>query len=140
MNRPCVYVGAARPDQVHDTGFCLIHRLLGRVNDTVNKITYKMEENDPWYEEKTRQIENTEAQLKRLCGLAESLAQCRSDLASATGAFSQGAAMLSSAEEAHSLSRALAHLARVEVLTYCSAPPLLIQRWQFELSPKVGEI
>ena len=93
----------------------LILRLLGRVNDTVNKITYKMEENDPWYEEKTRQIENTEAQLKRLCGLAESLAQCRSDLASATGAFSQGAAMLSSAEEAHSLSRALAHLARVEV-------------------------
>ena len=94
----------------------LIIRLLGRVNDTVNKITYKMEENDPWYEEKTRQIENTEAQLKRLCGLAESLAQCRSDLASATGAFSQGAAMLSSAEEAHSLSRALAHLARVEVI------------------------
>ena len=75
-----------------------------------------MEENDPWYEEKTRQIENTEAQLKRLCSLAESLAQCRSDLASATGAFSQGAAMLSSAEEAHSLSRALAHLARVEVI------------------------
>ena len=101
--------------QVHDS---LILRLLGRVNDTVNKITYKMEENDPWYEEKTRQIENTEAQLKRLCGLAESLAQCRSDLASATGAFSQGAAMLSSAEEAHSLSRALAHLARVEVLLY----------------------
>ena len=101
-----------QPVQVHDS---LILRLLGRVNDTVNKITYKMEENDPWYEEKTRQIENTEAQLKRLCGLAESLAQCRSDLASATGAFSQGAAMLSSAEEAHSLSRALAHLARVEV-------------------------
>ena len=100
----------------HDTWFYLIVRLLGRVNDTVNKITYKMEENDPWYEEKTRQIENTEAQLKRLCGLAESLAQCRSDLASATGAFSQGAAMLSSAEEAHSLSRALAHLARVEVI------------------------
>ncbi len=80
----------------------------------MNKITYKMEENDPWYEEKTKQIDALEAQLKKLCGLAESLAQCRSDLASATGAFSQGAAMLSSTEEAHSLSRALAQLAKVE--------------------------
>jgi sorting nexin-1/2 len=77
-------------------------------------MTYKMEENDPWYEEKTRQIDALESQLKKLCGLAEILAQCRSDLASATGAFSQGAATLSSTEEAHSLSRALAHLAKVE--------------------------
>lgn len=38
----------------------------------------------------------------------------RHDMANATGAFSQSTAALSSVEEAHSLSRALAHLSRVE--------------------------
>ncbi len=38
----------------------------------------------------------------------------RHDLSTATAAFSQSTAALSSVEEAHSLSRALAHLSRVE--------------------------
>ena len=91
-----------------------VFRLFGKVGDTVNKMTYKMEENDPWYEEKVAQIDALESQLKKLHGLVESLVQCRSDLAAATGTFAQGAALLSSSEEAHSLSRALAQLARVE--------------------------
>ena len=39
-------------------------RLIGRVGDTVNKMTYKMEEGDSWYEEKTTQIEQMENQLR----------------------------------------------------------------------------
>lgn len=89
-------------------------RLIGRMGDTVNKMTYKMEENDPWYEDKVHQIDNLAAQLKKLYVLAESLVQCRQDLASATGYFAHSTAMLANCEEAHSLSRALAQLAKVE--------------------------
>lgn len=91
-----------------------VFRLLGKVGDTVNKITYKMEENDPWYEEKILQIDSLENQFKKLYGLIENLVQCRHDLALATGSFAHGTAMLSNTEEAHSLSRALAYLAKVE--------------------------
>ena len=92
-----------------------VMRFIGKAADTVNKITtYKMEENDPWYQEKIRQIDALEAQLKKLYGLVEGTVQCRHELAVATGSFAQGAALLSNAEEAHSLARALAHLARVE--------------------------
>ena len=75
---------------------------------------FRMEETDPWYEEKVAQIDALESQLRKLHGCAEALTQCRHELAVATGSFAQGAAMLSSTEEAHSLSRALAHLAEVE--------------------------
>eukprot|EP00095_Tigriopus_kingsejongensis_P004546 snap_masked-scaffold893_size84343-processed-gene-0.3 protein:Tk04546 transcript:snap_masked-scaffold893_size84343-processed-gene-0.3-mRNA-1 annotation:"sorting nexin-2" len=89
-------------------------RLIGRVGDTVNKMTYKMEENDPWFEDKIHQIDSLEAQLKKLYSLTDNLVQCRQDLASATGNFAQSTAMLSSCEEAQTLSRALGHLAKVE--------------------------
>ena len=36
------------------------------MGDTVTKITYKMEETDPWYEDKIVQLEALEAQLKKL--------------------------------------------------------------------------
>ena len=50
-----------------------VFRLLGRVGDTVNKMTYKMEENDPWYEEKLLQIDSLESQLKKLFAIVDSL-------------------------------------------------------------------
>jgi hypothetical protein len=46
---------------------------LGRVGDTVNKMTYKMEETDPWYEEKLQQIDNLESQLKKLYTIVDNL-------------------------------------------------------------------
>ena len=92
-----------------------VFRLLGKVNDTVNKMSSsKMEESDPWYEEKTQQIDSMELQLKKLYSAAETLVQRRNELAVSTGAFSQATAALSATEEAHTLSRALAHLARAE--------------------------
>ena len=43
------------------------------MGDTVNKMTYKMEETDPWYEEKLLQIDSLESQLKKLFGIVDSL-------------------------------------------------------------------
>ena len=40
-------------------------------------MTYRMEETDPWYEEKTQQIDSLEAQFKRLHGMVENLVSCR---------------------------------------------------------------
>ena len=40
---------------VHNTR----HLFTGRVGDTVNKMTYKMEETDEWYEEKLHQVNKT---------------------------------------------------------------------------------
>ena len=34
-----------------------VFRMFSRVGETVNKMTYKMEEGDPWFEEKTQQVE-----------------------------------------------------------------------------------
>ena len=43
-----------------------VFRFIGKMGDTVTKITYKMEETDPWYEDKIVQLEALEAQLKKL--------------------------------------------------------------------------
>ncbi len=107
-----------------------VMRLFGRVSDTVavKAAAHKgaaaaavaavtsssAEDADPWYREKTPHLEALEKQLRRLMTLAEGVVQCRHELAVAAGAFAQSAAALSSAEEAHSLSRALALLARAE--------------------------
>ena len=48
-------------------------RLAGRVGDTVNKMTYKMEETDEWYEEKLHQIDSLESQLKKLYAVVDNL-------------------------------------------------------------------
>ena len=90
-------------------------RLLGKVGDTVTKISaVKMEETDPWYDEKVHQIDSMEAQLRKLYGVAENLVQCRHDLAVSTGAFAQATAAMSNTEEAHTLSKALSQLSKVE--------------------------
>lgn len=92
-------------------------RLLGKVGDTVNKMSAcRMDETDPWYENKVQQLEVMETQLRKLHNLAEAMVQCRSDLAVSTGSFAEAAATLSNTEEAHSLSRALGQLAKVEEL------------------------
>jgi sorting nexin-1/2 len=89
-------------------------RLFNKVGETVNKITYKMDESDPWFEEKTQQIENLDMQLRKLHTSVETLVAHRRDLALLTSAFAKSAAMLSNCEEHTSLSRALSQLAEVE--------------------------
>ncbi|XP_064474974.1 sorting nexin-2-like isoform X2 [Ornithodoros turicata] len=91
-----------------------VFRLISRVGDSVSKITYKMDESDPWFEEKQQQIENLDLQLKRLHGSLEHMVLQRKELSASTGAFAKSAAMLGNCEEHTGLSRALSKLAEVE--------------------------
>ncbi|CAG0891709.1 unnamed protein product [Darwinula stevensoni] len=88
--------------------------LFKRVGETVNKITYKMEESDPWFEDKVLQIESLDSQLRKLHTSVEALAQYRKELASNTSIFSRSAALLSNCEEHSSLARALSQLSELE--------------------------
>ncbi|RZF32954.1 hypothetical protein LSTR_LSTR000824 [Laodelphax striatellus] len=91
-----------------------VMRLFNKVGETVNKMTYKMDENDPWFEEKVLQIENLDMQLRKLHLSVEALVIGRKDLVMLTASFAKSAAMLSNCEEHTSLSRALSQLAEVE--------------------------
>jgi len=87
-----------------------VMRFVKNVEGAFNKITVKMVEEDPWFEEKQQQIDNLEVQLKKLHSAFESLVQHRKELAINTAVFAKSAASLGNAEEHTSLSRALAQL------------------------------
>jgi len=91
-----------------------VFKMITRVGETVNKMTYKMEEGDSWFEEKTTHVEQMESQLKKLYSIVEAVVSCRRELAVATGQFAQSTAILATTEEAFHLSRSLEGLARVE--------------------------
>lgn len=91
-----------------------VMRLFNRVGETVNKITYKMEENDQWFEEKITDIENIDMHMQKLHGALKTLVLNRKELAGLTGSVAKSAAMLSPIEEHTGLSRALSQLADVE--------------------------
>uniref|UniRef100_A0A1A9WKK7 PX domain-containing protein n=1 Tax=Glossina brevipalpis TaxID=37001 RepID=A0A1A9WKK7_9MUSC len=89
-------------------------RLFNKVGETVNKITYKMDENDPWFDEKITEVENLDANLQRLYSALKNLVTTRKELANLTGLVAKSAAMLSTCEEHTGLSRALSSLADTE--------------------------
>ncbi|XP_044735424.1 sorting nexin-2 [Chrysoperla carnea] len=91
-----------------------VMRLFNKVGETVNKIAFKMDETDPWFEEKIQQIESLDVQLRKIHESVEMLVLNRRDLACYKSAFSKSAALLSNCEEHTNLSRALAQLAEVK--------------------------
>ncbi|XP_065216585.1 sorting nexin-2 [Planococcus citri] len=91
-----------------------VKRLFNKFGETVNKITYKMDESEPWFEEKSTLLDNIDLQLRKLHGCVEMLVFNRKDLAVSTSQFAKAAAMLSNCEEHTGLSRALSQLADVE--------------------------
>ncbi|XP_060536170.1 sorting nexin-2-like [Cylas formicarius] len=91
-----------------------VMRLFNKVGETVNKITYKMDETDPWFEEKLAHIEALETQLRKLHLNVEGMVTYRRELAILTNGVSRSAAMLSACEDHNSLSRALSQLADTE--------------------------
>ncbi|XP_066590450.1 sorting nexin-2-like [Prorops nasuta] len=97
-----------------------VMRLFNKVGETVNKITYKMDENDTWFEEKTSQIDSLDTQLRALQSAVETLTYQRRELANCTGATAKSIAVLGHGESGASLGRALAQLAetleKVEVV------------------------
>ncbi|KAL4228170.1 sorting nexin-2 [Mactra antiquata] len=91
-----------------------VKRLLNRIGDSVEKITFKMDESDEWFEEKHQQIENLDQQLRKLHTAMENLVNNRRELSTSTAVFAKSAAMLGAAEEHTALSRALSQLAETE--------------------------
>lgn len=112
-----------------------VMRLFNKVGETVNKITYKMDENDPvnfhsfsmpkfdvfflrrrqWFEDKINEVENLDTHLQKLHSAIKALVMHRKELSTLTGCVAKSAAMLSTCEEHTGLSRALSQLADVEV-------------------------
>ncbi|XP_077298370.1 sorting nexin 1 isoform X2 [Arctopsyche grandis] len=91
-----------------------VMRLFNKVGETVNKITYKMDETDSWFEERCSMVEALDAALRRLHGAAETLAGGRRELASLVGSVANSAATLSLAEEHAALGKGLSHLVIVQ--------------------------
>ncbi|KAF9424936.1 hypothetical protein HW555_000237 [Spodoptera exigua] len=86
-------------------------RLFNKVGETVNKITYRMDESDPWFEERSARVEALEACLRRLYGACEALAGERRELGARTAEAARACAALSGADPHAPLSRALSHTA-----------------------------
>lgn len=91
-----------------------IGKVFASLEDKVNKIAYRVDEADAWFEEKGMMIENLDTQLRKLHASLESLVFQRRDLVTNTAQFAKSCALLSNAEEHTGLSRALSHLAEVE--------------------------
>jgi len=91
-----------------------VRRLLNRFGDTVNKMTFKMEEADSWFEEKHQQVENLDQQLHKLQASVDALIHHRKELSTSTGSFAKSCAILGNCEEHTSLSCALSQLADTE--------------------------
>uniref|UniRef100_U5ERM9 Putative sorting nexin 1 n=1 Tax=Corethrella appendiculata TaxID=1370023 RepID=U5ERM9_9DIPT len=91
-----------------------VMRLFNKVGETVNKITYKMDENDPWFGDKITEVETIDAHMQKLHSAIKALVQHRKELATLTGGVAKSAAMLSTCEEHTGLSQALSQLADVE--------------------------
>ncbi|XP_022669913.1 sorting nexin-2-like isoform X2 [Varroa destructor] len=98
-------------------------KLISRVGDTVNKITYKMDENDSsiqrpefhlqWFEDKTVFIDNLDIQLRKLHTSLDFMVTQRRELAANSGIFARSAAMLGNCEEHTGLSRCLSKLSEL---------------------------
>ncbi|KAJ6647441.1 Sorting nexin-2 [Pseudolycoriella hygida] len=91
-----------------------VMRLFNKVGETVNKITYKMDENDSWFEDKIIEIENLDTHMQKLHSAIKALVIHRKELSTLTGSVAKSAAVLSTCEEHTGLSRALSQLADVE--------------------------
>ncbi|XP_076465848.1 sorting nexin-2-like isoform X2 [Babylonia areolata] len=91
-----------------------IMRLVHKVGGSFEKMAFKMDENDEWFEEKQQQIEALDQQLHKLHTSVEALVSHRRELSMSTGVFAKSAAMLGNMEEHTTLSRALSQLAETE--------------------------
>uniref|UniRef100_UPI00358E4321 sorting nexin-2-like n=1 Tax=Myxine glutinosa TaxID=7769 RepID=UPI00358E4321 len=90
-----------------------ILRMVNRAADAVNKITARISDNDPWFEEQLQQFEEMENQLRKLHGGLEYLVQHRKEASQSSLGLARSAAMLGSSEEHTALSRALSQLSQL---------------------------
>ncbi|KPM06086.1 sorting nexin-2-like protein [Sarcoptes scabiei] len=88
-----------------------VKRIFTLVGDTVQKITSRMEESDPWFETKQQQIDILDNQIRKLNSSVESLIGHRKELTFCLNQLSKSTALISHDEPNVSLSCALSHLA-----------------------------
>lgn len=88
-------------------------RLINKFGETVNKITYKMDENDPWFSEKVTDIEKTDFFIQKLFSLSKLLQVSRKDLFLITGSIAKSINGMSGHEEHTGLSKKFSQLASV---------------------------
>lgn len=86
-------------------------RFFNKFGETVNKMTYKMDESDPWFSEKVSDIEKSEVVLQKLYSVAKLLNLNRKELSSISGIFSKSAIIISGCEEHSTLSKYFSQLA-----------------------------
>jgi sorting nexin-1/2 len=91
-----------------------VMRLFKNVGETVNKITFKMDENDSWFADKNAEIEALDSNYQKLHMAVKTLVVHRQELSQLTGNVAKSAAILSTCEEHVGLSKALSQLADVE--------------------------
>lgn len=91
-----------------------VMRLFNKFGESVNKFTYKMDENDPWFTEKINDVERNELLLQKLFGETKLLYISRKDLSHATGSVAKAVSALCTCEEDNGLSRNLSHLTALE--------------------------
>jgi len=86
-------------------------RMIGKVENAITKqVTQRMTEAEPWFEERTNQVNALQDQLKRLAGSAGNLSVHRKDLSLSAGDLGRASNMLSNTEEKPALSRQLSNL------------------------------
>lgn len=88
-------------------------RFINRFGETVQKLSFRMDETDQWFAEKAILLDGIETQLSSLHTSIETLTLHRRDLALFTSHLAKSLALLSNIEEVTSLSRVLALLSEL---------------------------
>lgn len=88
-------------------------RFMNRFGETVQKFSFKMDETDQWFIDKTLLLDNIESQLSNLHFSIDNLVANRRELSLLCGHFAKSIAVLSNIEEHVSLARVLAKLSEL---------------------------
>lgn len=89
-------------------------RVFSSIGSSVQRMTYKMDESDQWFEDKNQEVHQLEEHLHRLHSSVEALVNHRREYGGMAEQFASSANMLSSVEENTNLSFAFTKLAETE--------------------------
>lgn len=89
-------------------------RVFSSIGSSVQRMTYKMDESDQWFEDKNQEVHQLEEHLRRLHSSVEALVNHRREYGCLAEQFAGSANMLSSVEENTNLSFAFTKLAETE--------------------------
>uniref|UniRef100_A0A8D8V8J6 Sorting nexin-2 n=2 Tax=Cacopsylla melanoneura TaxID=428564 RepID=A0A8D8V8J6_9HEMI len=88
-------------------------RFINRFGETVQKLSFRMDENDQWFSDKTVLVDSIESQLAHLHSSIESLVVQRRELSLFSSHLAKSLALLSNIEEHSALSRVLSELSEL---------------------------